>query len=176
MVSGNRTFARRGFLGAAGMTLPAALAARTAAAMGVSTADLPNLTIKEVKVYQTAEGPAGIHLRQRAAWRASALCRPTYSTPTGTTPGWLGYAKQLLAGKNALDHLQFTAQYSPVRRHYGQPPWAAAIDICLWDLVGKAVRLPVYRIMGAYKDRVPAYASSQHLPVEDNRHPTWKRP
>jgi L-alanine-DL-glutamate epimerase-like enolase superfamily enzyme len=76
---------------------------------------------------------------------------------------WLEHAKRTLAGKNALDHLEFTSQYSPVRRHYGQPPQASAIDICLWDLLGRAVGLPVYQILGAYKDRVLAYASSQHL-------------
>ena len=72
--------------------------------------------------------------------------------------------RQTRAGrKSALDHLQFTSQYVPVRRHYGEPPQAAAIDICLWDLLGKSTGLPVYQILGAYKDRVPAYASSQHL-------------
>jgi L-alanine-DL-glutamate epimerase-like enolase superfamily enzyme len=34
----------------------------------------------------------------------------------------------------------------------------SAIDIALWDLIGKAVGQPVYRILGAHRDRVPAYA------------------
>lgn len=34
----------------------------------------------------------------------------------------------------------------------------SAIDIALWDLVGKAVGQPVYRLFGAHRDRVPAYA------------------
>ena len=44
----------------------------------------------------------------------------------------------------------------------------AEIDVCLWDIVGKAVNRPIYKILGGTKTRVMAYASSQHLPyVED---------
>ena len=47
-------------------------------------------------------------------------------------------------------------------------PYAAAIDNCLLAILGKAVGLPVCRILGAYRDRVRAYTSSQHLKkVED---------
>ena len=38
----------------------------------------------------------------------------------------------------------------------------SAIDNCLWDILGKAVNLPVYRILGAYRNKVLAYASTQH--------------
>jgi L-alanine-DL-glutamate epimerase-like enolase superfamily enzyme len=34
----------------------------------------------------------------------------------------------------------------------------AAVDIALWDLVGRAVGQPVWRLLGAARDRVPAYA------------------
>ena len=38
----------------------------------------------------------------------------------------------------------------------------------MWDILGKAVNRPIYKILGGTKDRVMAYASSQHLPnVED---------
>ena len=49
----------------------------------------------------------------------------------------------------------------------GQSSYASAIDNCLWDILGKAVNLPLYRLLGAYKDRVRAYASSQHLNTVD---------
>jgi L-alanine-DL-glutamate epimerase-like enolase superfamily enzyme len=52
---------------------------------------------------------------------------------------------------------------TPTKRRLGQLSYASAIDNCLWDILGKAVGLPVYRLLGAYKDRVRAYASSQHL-------------
>ena len=45
---------------------------------------------------------------------------------------------------------------------------AAACDFILWDILGKAVNRPIYKILGGTKDRVLAYASSQHLAtVED---------
>lgn len=34
----------------------------------------------------------------------------------------------------------------------------SAVDLALWDLVGKAVDQPVWRLLGAHRDRVPAYA------------------
>jgi len=42
------------------------------------------------------------------------------------------------------------------------PPHSIALlDCALWDLAGKAAGLPVYQLLGAMRDRVPAYASSQ---------------
>ena len=35
----------------------------------------------------------------------------------------------------------------------------SGIDIALWDIAGKVAKLPVYRLLGACRDRVEAYAS-----------------
>src|SRR6266478_871922 len=35
----------------------------------------------------------------------------------------------------------------------------SGIDIALWDIAGKVARLPVYKLLGACRDRVEAYAS-----------------
>jgi len=44
--------------------------------------------------------------------------------------------------------------------HKGVPLFAvSAIDVALWDLVGKAAGLPVAKLLGRMRDRVPAYAS-----------------
>jgi len=49
--------------------------------------------------------------------------------------------------------------------------YTAAADVCLWDILGKAVNRPIYQILQGGvkpKDRLMAYASSQHLPsIED---------
>jgi L-alanine-DL-glutamate epimerase-like enolase superfamily enzyme len=36
----------------------------------------------------------------------------------------------------------------------------ASVDLALWDLAGKALGQPVYKLLGAYRDKVPAYAST----------------
>ena len=38
----------------------------------------------------------------------------------------------------------------------------AAIDVALWDIKGKALGQPVYKLLGGFRDRVPVYASG-HL-------------
>ena len=42
-----------------------------------------------------------------------------------------------------------------------------AMDVALWDIAGKAAGLPIHRLLGSYRDRVPAYASSAVLPSKE---------
>ncbi len=37
------------------------------------------------------------------------------------------------------------------------------MDVALWDVAGKVSGLPIHRLLGAFRDRVPAYASSAVL-------------
>jgi L-alanine-DL-glutamate epimerase-like enolase superfamily enzyme len=39
-----------------------------------------------------------------------------------------------------------------------------AMDVALWDIAGKVAGLPIHRLLGSYRDRVRAYASSAVLP------------
>jgi L-alanine-DL-glutamate epimerase-like enolase superfamily enzyme len=36
----------------------------------------------------------------------------------------------------------------------------SGVDIALWDIIGQATRTPLYRLLGAYRDEVQAYASA----------------
>ncbi|MCJ2069181.1 mandelate racemase [Methylobacterium sp. J-030] len=70
--------------------------------------------------------------------------------------------KPVLMGRDPLD-----------RGRLNQELWArvraasvrtiGALDVALWDLAGKVAGLPIHRLIGTYRDRIPAYASSQIL-------------
>ena len=132
-----------------------------AQSVGVKPGDLPDLTIKEVKVYVlqrsrvasvvTSSGIEGNYTLAERYWH-----------PNWSNLGWLEYARPALTGKSVLDLPAITSQWVPEKRRLGQLSYAAAIDNCLWDILGKAVGLPIYRILGAYRDKVMAYASTQH--------------
>lgn len=149
---------RRSFLGgAAGLS-----AARVSRAAGVKPADLPDLTIQEVKAYVTDHGSLA-SVVTRGGIEGNYTLGARYWHPDWNNQGWVEYAKGLLVGKNALDRPAFTSQWDPPKRRRGQSSYASAIDNCLWDIAGKAVGLPVYQILGACRHKVLAYASSQHL-------------
>ena len=42
-----------------------------------------------------------------------------------------------------------------------------AMDIALWDIAGKATRLPIHKLLGSYRESVPAYASSSVLAAKE---------
>ncbi len=137
-----------------------------ASAVGVKAADLPDLTIKEVKAYVTPHGQLA-SIVTNSGIEGNYTLGSRYWHPDWNNEGWVTYSKRLLTGKNALDRPALTSQWVPAKRRRGQSSYASAIDNCLWDIAGKAVGLPVYRLLGAYRDRVQAYASSQHLKTVD---------
>jgi L-alanine-DL-glutamate epimerase-like enolase superfamily enzyme len=165
---------RRDFLAASGVAFMAGVQPVFAAAQaaGVKPADLPDLTIKEVKVYimdRAQVGGGTYPYTQLASVVTNSGIEGNYTLgnsywhPNWSNLGWLEYARSVLKGRSALDLPAITSQWVPEERRRGQSSYAAAIDCCLWDILGKAVKLPIYRILGAYKNRVRAYASSQHL-------------
>jgi L-alanine-DL-glutamate epimerase-like enolase superfamily enzyme len=219
-----RDVSRRNFLygsatGAALALLDPGLAA--AKSVDAKCSDLPDLTIKEVKVYVT--DMTGIH-RLNGTETGEIISVVTTSGIEGNytlgdrnaTSNWLEWAKPALVGKSVIDLLpQLTstsgmksrAGFDALSRRggkamgFGNSPkgpgmhpafggpavagsglnthgggnwpnyYTAAADVCLWDILGKAVNRPIYRILQGgepVKTRVMAYASSNHLPsIED---------
>ena len=87
---------------------------------------------------------------------------------TGIGPGMdaasAAAGKSQLMGKDPFDIEQFAG---PLRYYLGANSRAvSSLEIALWDLSGKAAQQPLYKLWGADKERVPAYASMIQL-----RHP-----
>ncbi len=151
---------RRAFLSGSALVSAATLSA----AAGIKPTDLPDLRIKEVKAYITAENGDGLAcLVTQSGIEGYYTLRRRYWHPNWNNQGWVEFSKQALIGKSVLDRASLTSQWDPVERRRGQSSYASAIDHCLWDILGKAVGLPVYQILGAYRHRMLAYASSQHM-------------
>jgi L-alanine-DL-glutamate epimerase-like enolase superfamily enzyme len=215
---------RRQFFGAStGLTAAAAAALAdppdvAAQSAGVKKGDLPDLTIKEVKVYVA---DLSSFRRLNSSETGEILSVVTNSGHEGNytignrglTPNWLEWAKPVLVGKNVIDLLPTITATTGTKEVFGfsagrsgtpgggrgganSPAagggrgvpggggaamgtsnrgggtwpnfYTAAAEICMWDILGKAVNRPIYKLLGGTKDRVLAYASSQHLPnVED---------
>jgi len=156
---------RRNFFGtAAGAAAATANAAAAAQSAGLQPADL---VIKEVKAY-ILDGGQVASVVTNSGIEGNYTLAQRYWHPNWSNAGWVEFARRALVGRNALDLPALTEQWTPEKRRIGQSSYASAIDNCLWDILGKAAGLPIYRLLGAYKDRVMAYASSQHhATVED---------
>ena len=74
-----------------------------------------------------------------------------------TLPTFAGY----LIGRSALERERI---YSDVRRALRQVAriGLALVDNALWDLAGRYFNVPVYKLLGGYKESVPCYASTYH--------------
>jgi L-alanine-DL-glutamate epimerase-like enolase superfamily enzyme len=75
----------------------------------------------------------------------------------------LGEFGELIAGDDPLRTEQVTAKLRAASAPCGPGGVAAlaisAIDIALWDIRGKAFGVPLAKLLGGLRDRVPAYAS-----------------
>ncbi len=77
----------------------------------------------------------------------------------------LGRIKPELVGRDAADR-EWLWNQRYVYEWWGglahQP--TASIDIALWDIAGKAAGVPVYKLLGAAREKVLAYASGPYFP------------
>lgn len=81
-------------------------------------------------------------------------------------PRLLRWLKPLLLGADPLNRERLHQAMRPLSRHCGYRA-IGAVDVALWDIAGKAAQLPVYRLMGAFRESIPAYASSQVFDTPD---------
>src|SRR5580704_3593278 len=85
----------------------------------------------------------------------------------GIDPALLAAAKSQLIGKDPFSIEQLAG---PLRYYVGgNPRTVSSLEIALWDLAGKATGQPLYKIWGAAKNRVPAYASMIQLSTPEER-------
>ncbi|HLJ13832.1 MAG TPA: mandelate racemase/muconate lactonizing enzyme family protein [Bryobacteraceae bacterium] len=85
----------------------------------------------------------------------------------GMDAGALPASRIQLLGKDPFD----IEHHAPRLRYYlgGNSRAISCLEIALWDLIGKASQQPLYKLWGAAKERVPAYASMIQLSTPEER-------
>lgn len=66
-----------------------------------------------------------------------------------------------LIGENPLQRERLWSEIRRALRKYDQMG-IGPIDIALWDLAGKYYDAPIHELLGTYRERIPAYASTYH--------------
>lgn len=70
------------------------------------------------------------------------------------------YANYLI-GKNALEREKIYNDVKRALRKYDRMSMGL-VDICLWDIAGKYYQAPIYELIGGWRKKLPAYASTYH--------------
>jgi L-alanine-DL-glutamate epimerase-like enolase superfamily enzyme len=74
-----------------------------------------------------------------------------------------------VVGQDPFDRERVWQTLAGIERAGYLPIFAtSAIDVALWDIVGKAVGQPIWKLLGGYRDRLPAYASSPRMATVDD--------
>ncbi len=81
----------------------------------------------------------------------------------GGSDALIHLAKPLLVGENPLDRERIWQTLRRIQRLESEiltDRRLAVIDMALWDLAGRLTRLPVSKLLGGYREKVLAYAST----------------
>ena len=81
----------------------------------------------------------------------------------GGAPIMLEPVRQVLIGEDPLYRERIWQRLRQFQRLYGAPlhdRYMGAVDQALWDIGGKVAGLPVFKLVGGYRDTIPAYAST----------------
>ncbi|MEZ0050370.1 L-alanine-DL-glutamate epimerase-like enolase superfamily enzyme [Mycobacterium sp. MAA66] len=76
-------------------------------------------------------------------------------------------ARTLLVGRDTYDIAALSDEMTNALPPYSNPPALAGADACLWDINAKAAGLPLYKYLGAHRDKIRAYASTVAYPTVD---------
>ncbi|MBT4267579.1 MAG: mandelate racemase [Deltaproteobacteria bacterium] len=73
------------------------------------------------------------------------------------------FLKPILLGQDPLDRERLYQALSRTRHQVGTQA-ICAVDVALWDLLGKIAGMPVHRLLGTFREKIPVYASSEQHP------------
>ncbi len=148
--------------------------------LGLAQSDRPKIT--DIKVYrlktlgetgmmESAWAPGRPYMRTIGGGTVTEIF--TDSGISGIAPGIsannLNAFKSLLIGTDPFDNERLGHQMRYTNGAANNWRDVGCIEIALWDIVGKVAGQPLYKLWGAHKDKVPAYASMIQLSTPEER-------
>src|SRR5438128_1273869 len=104
-----------------------------------------------------------LRIRTDDGVEGNAFLGSASNSATTDGQGLITHLKPVLMGRDPMQREAIVAELWKKQRPAGVRSIGAA-DVALWDLVGKAMGQPIHRLLGTYRESVPAYASSAVLP------------
>jgi L-alanine-DL-glutamate epimerase-like enolase superfamily enzyme len=111
--------------------------------------------------------PGATTERRLFAIRVHTDSGPTGAFVGGNSPAFAQFHEvaDYLIGKNPLRRERHWSEMKRALRKYDRMG-IGPVDIALWDLAGKRYGAPIHELLGTYRTRLPAYASTYH--ADDN--------
>src|ERR1035437_7010379 len=149
------TMLRRNFLTTA-LGLP--MAGIFAPLQKLTAADLGKVRIADIKMR-----PAGAHTQIRIDTDAGISGYGESGVTLSMMKGWMEVYKPMLTGQDPLAIGYHWHRMSTLMHTYmARIPALSGIDMALWDLAGRLVNLPVYRLLGGpFREQVPVFINSE---------------
>jgi len=128
-------------------------------------------TLGETGVMESAWAPGRPYMRRIGGGTVTEIL--TDQGISGIAPGLsasgLNRMKQLLVGQDPFDNESLGHQMRYTNGAASNWRDVGCVEIALWDIVGKVAGQPLYKLWGAHKDKVPAYASMIQLSTPEER-------
>jgi len=126
--------------------------------------DMPDITYHFVR-----RQPGDVHdqglltIRTDEGVEGYALLGKNIDPASTDAASLIRHLKPLLMGQDPLDRERL---YKLIwrRRRVSTIRAVGAVDVALWDIAGKVAGLPVYKLLGGFRDKIPVYCSSDHMP------------
>jgi hypothetical protein len=128
-------------------------------------------TLGETGIMESAWAPGRPYMRRIGGGSFTEILTDQGITgiAPGMNPAGINRMKQLLVGQDPFDNETLGHQMRYTNGAASNWRDVGCIEIALWDIVGKVTGQPLYKLWGAQKDKVPAYASMIQLSTPEER-------
>lgn len=124
--------------------------------------DIPATQYGQMSRFAGSSALGLLRLRTDDGVEGHAFLGSASNAATSDAQGLIAHLKPVLMGRDPTLREAIVADLWRRQRSAGVR-CIGAVDVALWDLIGKVMGQPVHRLLGTFRESVPAYASSAVL-------------